>query len=170
MPRRGRALICASGSSGKGDALPYSMSPQVHTGRWADARHLPAFYVPVRISIGKPRYWPESAAFDAIHELMPYQIFGHVQQRDEFERRYRAHLDEVGVGRIQRRFDDLAARHANRPLVLLCYEDLSRPGAWCHRVMFAAWWLERTGQAIVDVNHAPEPDPAPTLAQASLFA
>jgi hypothetical protein len=67
---------------------------------------------------------------------------------DEFERAYRAHLDRVGVDRLQRGFAQIAATHPE-PLVLLCFE---RPDEPCHRFTFVRWWLERTGQRIEEVT------------------
>jgi hypothetical protein len=37
---------------------------------------------------------------------------------------------------------------------LLCFEDLTKPGLWCHRRPFANWWLENTGEVVPEL----EPD------------
>lgn len=152
----------------------YSGSPLIYTYRWADAKSLPPFYVPVRISIGCPRYWPEASELDKIHELMPYDILGRVHSPSLFEKRYRARLDDFGPERIQRRFAALFERHSERPLVLLCYEDLHKHGEWCHRSMARRWWQDRTGVEIQELQRidlaAPasiEPEPE---AQQPLFA
>jgi hypothetical protein len=38
--------------------------------------------------------------------------------------------------------------------VCLCFEDLTKPGLWCHRQIFARWWTEETGEAVPEL----EPD------------
>jgi hypothetical protein len=149
--------------SGNTRVTGFSGSPEVYTYRWALAQALPSFYVPVRISIGSPRYWPGARDLDAIHELMPYDILGRVHDRAGFERAYRARLDSFGADRIQRRFEKLFAQHGERPLVLLCYEDIVGTYDFCHRRFFAAWWQDQTGAAIHDLqhvdHHAVEPSP-----------
>jgi hypothetical protein len=132
----------------------FSGSPQVYTYRWSEARNLPSFYVPIRISIGCPRYWPEAKSLDAIHELMPYEILGRVHGAKAFEARYRQRMDGFGVERVQRRFERLFERHSERPLVLCCYEDLHQVGAWCHRSMFRRWWEDATGAVIDELQFA----------------
>jgi hypothetical protein len=152
----------------------FSGSPHVYTYRWADAQSLPSFWVPVRVSIGCPHYWPGARELDAIHELMPYEILGRVHGPKLFEKRYRERLDGFGPERIQRRFERLFERHGERPLVLCCYEDLRKPGEWCHRSFLRSWWQERTGMVIDELQFAgvrpddhveppPEPDPQPQL-------
>jgi hypothetical protein len=37
--------------------------------------------------------------------------------------------------------------HGERPLALLCFEDV-HAGQLCHRRMFAAWWHEQTGELL----------------------
>jgi hypothetical protein len=41
-----------------------------------------------------------------------------------------------------------ATAHGSEGVVLLCFEDLTKPGEWCHRRSFAAWWDEKTGQKV----------------------
>jgi integrase len=130
----------------------YSASPAVYTDRWAAVRGRRADVVPVRISLGGPRFIPGAAAFPAITELMPagrlFSLHG-----AEFDRRFRDRLDTIGVDAIQARFDELHAEHGGRPLVLCCFEDVTKPGGACHRETFAAWWRDRTGAVILDLQH-----------------
>lgn len=39
-----------------------------------------------------------------------------------------------------------------RPLVLLCYEDLRDPEQWCHRRIFAEWWLAQIGEVVDELE------------------
>ena len=34
-------------------------------------------------------------------------------------------------------------------VVLLCFENLAKPGLWCHRTMFAEWWTGETGELVI---------------------
>lgn len=43
-----------------------------------------------------------------------------------------------------------------KPVVLCCYEDVRKPGEWCHRLVFAEWWFKRTGEKIIELQ-----DPSP---------
>jgi hypothetical protein len=119
----------------------------LYTGSW---RHVIAYeragLMPVRISLGAPRWIPGSAdRWPAVRELMPVGSLFAIEDAADFELAYRAHLDRVGVPAIDRRFRGLSAHHQGRPLVLLCFEV---DPANCHRSTFAHWWLERTGQPI----------------------
>ena len=63
-------------------------------------------------------------------------------------------MDRVGTARIAQilqHYEDMG-----KPVVLCCYEDVRKPGEWCHRLVFAEWWLQRTGEMIEEL-----PDPSP---------
>ena len=108
-------------------------------------------YTPVRISLGAPK-WPVGYNIAGeIKELMP---FGLLQINDKalYEKRYRDRLNRIGPDRIQEALD---AFGVDKPVVLLCYEDVRDPTQWCHRTMFAKWWLEMTGEIADEL-----PDPS----------
>ena len=54
-----------------------------------------------------------------------------------FRRRYRHQLHHK-TPRILAELHDLQEGDC-APLVLLCFEDVSRPGAWCHRTVLGEW-------------------------------
>lgn len=56
----------------------------------------------------------------------------------EFWRRYR-HMLHRKTPRVLAELQELPEAYAPLGLVLLCYEDLSKPGAWCHRTMLGEW-------------------------------
>src|SRR4051794_28985337 len=64
-----------------------------------------------------------------------------------FSRVFWAYLDDVGVEKIREALTDISQRHGGKALALLDYEDL-RLGHRSHRVVFAAWWEEQTGQQV----------------------
>ena len=105
-------------------------------------------FVPVRISIQGPRFWSAAKEFPKVPELMPYGLFK-ITDRDEFTPKFEARLEDAGVDTIQAAFDQIDADY-QKPLILLCYEDLSK--TWCHRQVFADWWQRQTGQAVLEAN------------------
>lgn len=107
-------------------------------------------YTAVRISLGAPK-WPVGYTIAGeIKELMPFGLL-QINDRNLYEKRYRERLDRIGPDKIQEALDRFGV---DKPVVLLCYEDVRDPSQWCHRSMFAQWWLERTGE-IADELHDP---------------
>jgi hypothetical protein len=123
--------------------------------------------IPVRTTVGAPRF------------KLAYQLAGHAKlitptrpmlglPRGAYEVSYRGLLNAAGAERIHA---ELAAIHAaaGRPaaaLVLLCFDRLDKPGEWCHRSMFADWWLEHTGQEVPELGATPgvpAAEPAPKV-------
>jgi len=70
----------------------------------------------------------------------------------EFEARYRTRLDGYGVDKIRGVFHAIARSYPGKPLVLMCYEDLTK--AACHRRLFAEWWQEQTGEHVEEMAPA----------------
>ena len=46
------------------------------------------------------------------------------------------------------------AQEEDKKLVLLCFEDIRKPENWCHRTLFAEWWLAHTGEVIEEMPEA----------------
>jgi hypothetical protein len=68
-----------------------------------------------------------------------------------FKRKYFARLDRVGVESIQRQL--MQFEKLGKDVVLLCYEDVRKgENDWCHRVMFAEWYLQQTGEIIEELT------------------
>jgi len=113
--------------------------------------------VPVRITLGAPRW------------RLPYQLGGTIRmlaptrdlfaQRGDpgFEERYIAQLEKTGVGTLAHAIDEVSEEHGGRGLVLLCFEDVSVHGeSSCHRRMFARWWQSKTGQHVGELAGCPQ--------------
>jgi uncharacterized protein YeaO (DUF488 family) len=64
----------------------------------------------------------------------------------EFRRAYRHRLLRK-TPKVLSELQDLRKGYC-APLVLLCFEDLSRPDAWCHRSLLAEWISQHTGETI----------------------
>jgi hypothetical protein len=116
----------------------------------------PSMGVPVRITLGAPRWTLPYALEHQVREAAPSRgYFG--TARPEFEAAYRAQLESHGMEFFASRFQEIAVAANDLRLVLLCFEDLTKPAQWCHRRMFAAWWQERTGAKVRELGPlAPE--------------
>lgn len=129
---------------------------KLHTARFSNAG-CKGTGLPVGIVCGKPK-WPTPAEGRFIDELAP-DPWCLKMPKAEFEAKYRAKLDKLGVARIRELLERVAQDSGRDDVVLLCYEDLRKSGEWCHRRMFAGWWQEKTGEPVYEV---PESALAPT--------
>lgn len=102
--------------------------------------------VPVRTSAGGPRYM---LGYELVHRMpqwtprrdtlnLPYEQFRRTY-RHQLHRTQRQAFDQADIIRATAEVDD------DVPLVLLCFEDLTTIGAWCHRSLLAEWLSEKTG-------------------------
>ncbi|MFI1563901.1 hypothetical protein ACH4ZX_12715 [Streptomyces sp. NPDC020490] len=107
--------------------------------------------VPVRITLGAPRWTlPYSLEYQVREAAPSREYFG--AARAVYEPAYLGQLDRHGVGFFASRFQEIAVAAGDPRLVLLCFEDLSKSGQWCHRRMFAEWWQERTGAKVRELG------------------
>jgi hypothetical protein len=83
-----------------------------------------------------------------LKELAPWGLRG-IADHVEFAKSYRGRLDAFGVETLAIRFAEISRAHHDRGLVLLCFEPA---GAFCHRRVFAEWWLQRTGQQVPELT------------------
>jgi hypothetical protein len=117
--------------------------------------------IAVRTSIGHPRFWkgPQLALAPSIYPTRPMLVL----PIDRYEQQYRQILNSHGFDHIRAELERIVrVRPDEEPtLVLMCFEKLSKPGAWCHRRMFAQWWLEQTGEEVPELGSRP---PAPAAA------
>ncbi|GHU57944.1 hypothetical protein AGMMS49975_24130 [Clostridia bacterium] len=123
----------------------------IYTSRFYNPELKTGKYTTVRVSLGSPR-WNVGYTIDgAINELMPKGLFGNYDDdRPGFEREYRKLLERVGVDRIMNQLCGYS--NQGKDVVLLCYEDIRKgENDWCHRVMFADWWKEKTGEIIEEL-------------------
>jgi hypothetical protein len=115
------------------------------TSRYAGFRK--EFGVPVRITVGAPKYWKPSVQgqLEEVRELAPRERFFWqnpeppvADQIPVYERRLATHVETI-IAQLAA----ISRRHPGRPLVLLCYENVGR-GEVCHRTWFADW-IKRYG-------------------------
>ncbi len=128
------------------------------TGRFRDVHEFlktgeqPGF-VPVRSSLGVPRFIANAQAWPYASTTAPYGLRG-IGDQAEFRKAYRHRLHKIGIDKVYDQIATIAADYPGQPLVLLCYEDLTK-GEWCHRTLFAEWWFEKTGQQIPEMGDYP---------------
>jgi len=68
-------------------------------------------------------------------------------------------MDRIGAKAISKRFQEISETNGGKDLVLLCYENLTKPDEWCHRQVFAEWWLRETGEIIEELETGKGPEP-----------
>jgi hypothetical protein len=123
----------------------------------------PGMGAPIRTTAGHPRF------------PLGYELAGHARlitptrellaqnlPKDAYEFSYRRILNGHGIDRIYAELAGLAARNGGARLVLLCfdrYDRLKPADAWCHRAMFARYWLEQTGEEIPELGAQPSTPP-----------
>ncbi|MCR8573111.1 hypothetical protein [Streptomyces sp. Isolate_219] len=107
--------------------------------------------VPVRITLGAPRFKLPYSLTHAVRELAPRRDYLSWPE-PEFTKAYRASLDRLGPAWIAGRLKAIAAAENDHRLVLLCFEDLSKPDLWCHRRTFASWWKDSTGDEVRELS------------------
>jgi hypothetical protein len=88
--------------------------------------------MPVRTSVGIPRFWPAARAFPVAKLLTPFGL--RKLKGDDFRHAYLARLDQTGVDEIRAELAEIALTYGGKPCALLCFER--RPSE-CHRGMFA---------------------------------
>jgi len=115
----------------------------------------------VGITLGYPRFKLRYPIVANLRQLAPTREMLQVKDACTFEGMYRHRLDDLGVVEARRLLDDCAERANNDHLLMLCYEDLTKPGLRCHRRLFSAWWEARTGEAV--------PELEPEVRQGQLF-
>lgn len=136
------------------------MSVNLFTARYQAVK--PGMGVPIRTSLGTPRWRLPYSIKWAMRELMPDRSFLH-SPKPQYEIAYRAKLDEAGPERLAELFRCVVDAESDSRLILLCFDDLTKPGGWCHRTMFAQWWTEETGDPVRELG------PAPTTTQGELL-
>jgi hypothetical protein len=63
---------------------------------------------------------------------------------DEFRRRYVEKLESRGLERLMADAESFVTgdpTHAK--LVVLCFDDVRKPGVWCHRTIMGEWFTEQ---------------------------
>ena len=106
-------------------------------------------YYCVGISLGKPKFPLGYALESQCYSLAPKGYMLNMEY-EEYKEAYYQKLNDIGAMKIidmVGKFELIAAMEG-KELVFLCYEDIRNPEDWCHRTMFAQWYMEQTGEII----------------------
>lgn len=126
----------------------------LYTSRFQNPELKSGNYTVVGIVRGLPRFKLGYERAGNIMDIAPTREIFKIEDRDEFAPPYKAHLDEVGFERISAQIQKYV--ELGKDVVLCCYEDVREPNEWCHRLIFAEWWFEKTGERIPELyNSAP---------------
>ncbi len=118
------------------------MAVDLYTSRWANKGLAHLACQPVGISRGVPRF-PLAYRYKLARWLAPSAATFALEDPREYEASYAAQLEAIGLDAIVGRLGRIAEEAGGQPLVLLCYEDLTKPGQWCHRQHLSAFLLGR---------------------------
>lgn len=121
---------------------------QVFTSRYADYR--PDWGVAVRTSVGSPRGWRYGPLVN-LRSVAPYGL-RHVTERAEFTALYLARLELTGPDAIHSQLREISDSRDGRPPILCCFEDVRKPGVWCHRQLLGEWLHARLGIDVVELS------------------
>jgi hypothetical protein len=130
-------------------------TPMVLTSRYQSKAIRPDIHATYRTTIGGPRFplgYTLDGAMPAIQP--PSWVFNQADEGEEvYTKAYRQHLDSrlMTGDEAKAYLQAFAARHPGKALVLLCFCDLSKPGTFCHRRIFAQWYEEKTGDSIPEL-------------------
>lgn len=130
----------------------------IKTSRYGNKRLREPGCYPVGISIGAPKFKLGYDLREQCYTLAPKGTMLHLDY-DPYKEAYFNKLDALGAQKvinIVRRLESRAAQEG-KTLVLLCFEDIRKPGEWCHRTLFAEWWKNQTGEEIEELEDAEEP-------------
>lgn len=132
----------------------------IYTSRFSNPELKSGKYTAVRISLGSPRWKIGYEIAGVIRDLMPVGLFK-IENVEDFTPLYFARLEQAGVDKIRSQINHF--ERMGKPVVLLCFEDVRKPDWWCHRRVFADWWLEKTGDVIEELI-----DPSPVKVDSSV--
>jgi len=70
---------------------------------------------------------------------------------EEYTPAYRDYLDSLGTEEVTGQLERKSVENGGKPLVLLCW---CPPEEFCHRRVWADWYLEKTGQEVPELPAA----------------
>lgn len=104
--------------------------------------------VPVGITVGEPHMRLGYQLRHRVRVLAPTGKLFSINVKSLFATLYIERLNNIGLESIRRELEGISEENGGKDLVLLCFEDVHKPGEWCHRQIFAKWWEEETGERV----------------------
>lgn len=125
--------------------------PPLVTASWSTVAALRRGYrfdvgVPVRISVGVPKFIEGADRFPLVRGLAPFGLLN--TPPDHFRAAYVARM-EAQVGRIVQDLNDVALDYAGSTLILCCFEIVPEQ---CHRSIAAQWLGEQFDVVIPELR------------------
>jgi len=141
---------------GSSAPLPERKPMELYTSYWQNSGLAELDVIPVGISRGVPRGTLAkrlSYRYKRLMDLAPRRdLFEHwvagTIGPDEYTWVYRSYLDSLGPEEVMTRLEKKSMDNGGKPLVLLCW---CSPGEFCHRRVWAEWYLEKTGREIPEL-------------------
>lgn len=121
----------------------------VYTSRYGNPELSNERHVLLQISLGKPKFRLPYFLDGDVDELKPYESF-RINDYDKFRDVYFKRLNKVGALKIKEKIESFY--QSGKDIVLLCFEDVTKPDDWCHRTIFIEWWKEKTGQELKELS------------------
>jgi hypothetical protein len=123
---------------------------RIFTGRYFNPNVARTGFLPIRVTLGAPKAKLRFELADTIMELapdgrtfkMPYEQF-----REEYIKK----VERKGIDWVLARLKQVSDRNEGKDVVLLCYENVEKPGEWCHRRILADWITAQTGEEVLDI-------------------
>ena len=141
---------------------------KLYTSYYASKLIAPSGLVPVRTSLGHPRWKLPYDLSERCPLLMPMRSMLGLEEA-AYRERYRELLDHRGLDQIAAELVAISDKHGGADLVLCCFESLRKPCEFCHRRMAASLIEERTGLAVPELGGLPPAQGRPAAQQGRLF-
>ena len=128
----------------------------IYTSRYSNKELESGDYYPVGISRGTPRFKIGYTIRERYTAIAPTWAMMHMSKDsyiEEYEKLLESNREKIirDIARMDRQ-----AASEQKQLVLLCFEDVRDPEQWCHRNLFAEWWMIQTGEIVEELQ-----DPTP---------
>ncbi len=124
----------------------------IYTSRYSNPELRTGKYTVVGVTRGQPKFKLGYELAGNIIEIAPPGYLFNEYDRKRFTPQYFKHMDRIGAKRISNILSAYQGIAPEKDVVLCCFEDVRIPGEWCHRLVFAEWWYERTGEKIEELQ------------------
>lgn len=128
--------------------------PKIYTSRFSNKELETGNYAVVGVVRSMPKFPVKYQIKGNIIQIAPPGSLWNENNREKFKAPYYKHLEQAGYTVIAEIVNEYLEN--GKDVVLCCYEDVRKPNEWCHRLVFAEWWYEKTGQKIEELY-----DPSP---------
>lgn len=115
----------------------------IWTSRFSNPELQTGNYTVLGIVRGLPRFKLKYQLDGNIIQIAPPRYLFHEENREVFTKQYFQYMNSQGIEKIELLLDIYKSN--GKDIVLCCYEDVRIPDEWCHRLVFAEWYEEKTG-------------------------